>query len=104
MHLSWRFYCSCVSVRAHSDPELLPLLNIDILSMQAAAKQQDLAGAAAEETADTNTDADATEGAEEEQDAADGNLTSVAQLQQLTKVPAARSSSSCPCVGVADVL
>lgn len=90
-------------MRVHSDPQLLLLHNIDILSMQAAAKQQDSAGAA-EETADTNTDADATEGAQEEQDVADGDLTSVAQLQQLTKVPAARSSSSCPCVGVADVL
>ena len=91
-------------MRVHSNPQNLLLHNIEILSMQAAAEQQDSAGAAAEQTADTNTDADATEEAQEEQDVADGDLTSVAQLQQLTKVPAARSSSSCPCVGVADVL
>ena len=55
--------------------------------MQDASMQQDAAGAAVEEPADTNTNADATEGADEEQDAADDGLTSVAQLQQLTKVP-----------------
>ena len=59
-----------------------------LLDVQEAPAQEDPESIAAEETADTNTDADATaEGWEEEQDAADGDLTSVAQLQQLTKVP-----------------
>lgn len=78
--------CSYVLMRTHHGCKPILLCNTDFLGMQDIPQQQEPT-VAAEEPAETNTDADvAAEGAEEEQDATDGDLMTVAQLQLLTKV------------------